>query len=187
MTDTTRRYVLTIDAGTGSGRALLFDLQARQVAVAQREWIWPSLPEYPGSAVFDTEKAWNLICACIQEAISSAGISAGQIAAVTATSMREGIVLYDQGLREIWACPNVDARAREEALELVTEGLAERIYETGGDWVGIISPPRLHWIARHQPVAMTIGMKHDVDKVGIVESSGARFICCVVECPLRRP
>ncbi|MBI1916988.1 MAG: autoinducer-2 kinase [Planctomycetes bacterium] len=65
--------------------------------------------------------------------------------------MREGIVLYDQGLREIWACPNVDARARQEANRLVAEGLAEQIYETGGDWVGIISPPRLHWIARHQP------------------------------------
>ena len=151
MANPTQKYVLTIDAGTGSGRALLFDLKARQVAAAQREWTWSALPEYPGSAVFDTEKAWSLICACVQEALGRAGISAQQIAAVTATSMREGVVLYDQGLREIWACPNVDARAREEALELVTEGLADRIYETGGDWVGIISPPRLHWIARHQP------------------------------------
>src|SRR5689334_16329732 len=109
MANTTPEYVLTIDAGTGSGRALLFDLRAQQVAAAQREWTWSSLLEYPGSAVFDTERAWSLICACVQEAIDRAGISARQIAAVTATSMREGIVLYDQTPREIWACPNVDA------------------------------------------------------------------------------
>ncbi len=151
MANTTQQYVLTIDAGTGSGRALLFDLKAQQVAAAQREWTWPSIPDYPGSAVFDTDNAWRSIGACIQEALGRAGIGAEQVAAVTATSMREGIVLYDQSLREIWACPNVDARARQEAMQLVTEGLAERIYETGGDWVGIISPPRLHWIARHQP------------------------------------
>ena len=144
-------YVLTIDAGTGSGRVLIFDRDANQVAVDQREWTLPSLAQYPGSAVFDTAAAWSLICECINGAITRAGIAADQIKAVTATSMREGMVLYDQDKREIWACPNIDARARDEAEQLVKNGLAERIYETGGDWLGIISPPRFRWIANHQP------------------------------------
>src|SRR5258708_21580530 len=65
--------------------------------------------------------------------------------------MREGIVLYDKGGREMWACPNVDARAVAEAAELVNRGLAEQTYFTGGDWVAITSPPRLLWLQRHEP------------------------------------
>lgn len=151
MVGTTLDYVLTIDAGTGSGRALLFDRKGRPLAAAQREWRWPTDPRFPGSAVFDTDQAWRLICSCVQEVVGRPGVTADKIAAVTTASMREGFVLYDRELREIWACPNVDARAHEEARQLVADGLAELIYETGGDWVGITSPPRLLWIARHQP------------------------------------
>jgi autoinducer 2 (AI-2) kinase len=151
MANNAQPYVLTIDAGTGSGRALVFDRKGRQLAAAAREWTWPADPAYPGSAVFATEKAWSAICDSVQEVLARAGTAARQIAAVTATSMREGMVLYDRDRREIWACPNVDARAHQEALQLVSDGLAERIYESAGDWVGIISPPRLHWIARHEP------------------------------------
>ena len=65
--------------------------------------------------------------------------------------MREGMVLYDVKGNEIWACPNADARATDEAAEMVAQGLADRIYQTGGDWLTIISPPRFLWIKRHLP------------------------------------
>jgi autoinducer 2 (AI-2) kinase len=65
--------------------------------------------------------------------------------------MREGIVLFDAAGREIWACPNVDSRALEEATQLVRSGRAEQIYDTGGDWVAITSPARLLWIIAHEP------------------------------------
>ena len=61
--------------------------------------------------------------------------------------MREGMVLYDAGGREIWACPNVDSRAGEQAAELVRSGAAQEIYERAGDWVSITAPARLRWIA----------------------------------------
>jgi autoinducer 2 (AI-2) kinase len=151
MAKTHDTYVLTIDAGTGSGRALVFDGAANQVAVAQREWTHPSIENVPGSAVFDTDTAWDLICQCIHEVLATAGIGADGIRAVTAASLREGMVLYDQDRRAIWACPNIDARAGDEALELIESGMARRIYDTGGDWLSIISPPRFRWIARHEP------------------------------------
>lgn len=151
MTRTNDPYVMTIDIGTGSGRALIFDRKANQVAMAQREWTLPTLDAYPGSAVFDTDHAWKIIGACIGEAMERADLASDRIQAVTATSMREGMVLYDEDGREIWACPNIDARAQEEARELVADGLADRIYDTGGDWLAITSPPRFRWIARHQP------------------------------------
>ena len=60
--------------------------------------------------------------------------------------MREGMVLYDAAGREIWACPNVDSRAGDEASELVRTGAARQIFERGGDWVAITSPARFLWI-----------------------------------------
>ncbi len=141
--------LLAIDAGTGSCRAVLFDLEGRQVAIGQREYSHAELPGAPGSQVFDTEGNWRLICACVREAL--AGIDPGRVKAVAATSMREGMVLYDARGREIWACPNVDSRAADEAAELVSSGAAREIYERAGDWVAITAPARFLWIAKHEP------------------------------------
>ncbi|MEI7745017.1 MAG: autoinducer-2 kinase, partial [Chloroflexota bacterium] len=142
---------LAIDLGTGSCRAILFDLDGNQLAVGQREWSHAEMPGYPGSQVFDTARNWTLICECIREALDRAGLRADAIAAVSSASMREGIVLYDADGTEIWACPNVDSRAVAEAALLVERGDARRIYDTAGDWVSITSPARLLWITAHQP------------------------------------
>jgi autoinducer-2 kinase len=143
--------LLAIDAGTGSCRAVLFTPDGTQVAIAQREYSHPELPGHPGSQVFDTDGNWTLICACVQEALAAAGAAPAAVQAVSATSMREGMVLYDARGREIWACPNVDSRAGEEAGELVRSGAAQEIYDHAGDWVAITAPARFLWIARHEP------------------------------------
>ena len=141
--------LLAIDAGTGSCRAVLFDVEGRQAAMGQREYTHLEAPGVPGSQVFDTAADWELICECVREA--TAGVGAERIAAVSATSMREGMVLYDARDQEIWACPNVDSRAGDEAAELVASGAAQEIYDLAGDWVAITAPARFLWIARHQP------------------------------------
>jgi autoinducer-2 kinase len=144
-------HLLAIDLGTGSCRAVIFAPDGRQVAIGQREWSHAALPAVPGSQVFDTERNWRLICDGIREAVATAGLQASDITAVSASSMREGMVLYDEAGREIWACPNVDSRAVDEAAELVTSGQARRIFEIGGDWVPITSPARFRWIRNHEP------------------------------------
>ena len=144
-------YLLAIDAGTGSCRALLFTVAGEQVAVSLREWTHREPPGVPGGQDFDVTGNWQLITACIRDALRTAGAAGEDVAAVAATSMREGIVLYDSGGAEIWACPNVDSRAGREAAELIAEGAAERIYAEAGDWVSITSPARLRWLARHRP------------------------------------
>jgi autoinducer-2 kinase len=143
--------LLAIDAGTGSCRAVLFSATGEQVSVGQREWAHRELPGAPGSQVFDTEANWRSICACIQAALAAPGVSSSAIKAVSATSMREGMVLYDAGGREIWACPNVDSRAGRQAAELVRSGAAQEIYEHSGDWVSITAPARFRWIAENEP------------------------------------
>jgi autoinducer 2 (AI-2) kinase len=143
--------LLALDAGTGSCRAVLFDVEGRQVGMAQREWSHAELPGVPGSQVFDTQNNWKLIAECVRQVLSQSGVDASAIRALSTTSMREGMVLYDKAGRELWACPNVDSRAGVEATELVEKGLAETIYRHGGDWVAITSPARLLWIQRHEP------------------------------------
>jgi autoinducer 2 (AI-2) kinase len=146
-----KNCILTIDVGTGSGRAILFDREGRQLAAAKREWLPEKRPEYPGAQNFDTESSWKLLAECAREAIAGAEVEPSGIAGVTATSMREGMVLYDRDRKEIWSCTNADARARQEVGEMVDAGMGEPIYRTGGDWLNIISPPRFRWIRKHLP------------------------------------
>jgi autoinducer 2 (AI-2) kinase len=142
--------LLAIDAGTGSCRAVLFASDGRQVAVSQREWVHVEPEGVPGGQEFDVEVNWQLIVECIKEAMAHANARAQDIRAVSSTSMREGIVLYGKDGEELWACPNVDSRAGDEARQLVEEGLAEKIYRESGDWVSITSTARLLWLARHR-------------------------------------
>ena len=143
--------LLALDAGTGSCRAVVFDESGGQIAMAQREWTHLGLDGVPGSQVFDTNTNWRLIAECVRQVLGADGIEASAILAVSTTSMREGMVLYDKDGSEIWACPNVDSRASAEATELVQSGAAENIYRAGGDWVAITAPARLRWIRRHEP------------------------------------
>ncbi len=143
--------LLALDAGTGSCRAVLFGTDGSQVAMAQREWSHAEMPAVPGSQVFDTETNWSLIAECVRQVLAQSGVDASAIRALSTTSMREGMVLYDKAGQDLWACPNVDSRAGVEAAELVERGLAETIYRRGGDWVAITAPARLLWVQRHEP------------------------------------
>jgi autoinducer-2 kinase len=158
-------YLLAIDAGTGSCRAVLFTEQGRQVAHCLREWTHREPPDAPGGQDFDVEANWRLISTCILNALRGAGAEGRDVIAVAATSMREGVVLYDDAGHEIWACPNVDSRSAQEAADLIREGAAERIYGEAGDWVSITTPARLRWLARHRrdivDAARGLGMLSD--------------------------
>jgi autoinducer-2 kinase len=159
------RYLLAIAAGTGSCRAVLFTETGAQTAAGQREWAHREPPGVPGGQDFDVEAGWRSIAACIRDALRDAGASGDDVAAVSATSMREGVVIYDRAGREIWACPNVDSRSAAEAEDLVREGAAAKIYAEAGDWVSITTPARLRWLARHRPDilgnAASLGMLSD--------------------------
>jgi autoinducer-2 kinase len=165
MTSRAGPYLLAVDAGTGSCRALLFSPSGEQAAVSLREWTHREPPDAPGGQDFDVEANWTAITACIRDALTAAGATGDDVAAVAATSMREGIVLYDAHGAEIWACPNVDSRAAREAGELIAEGAAMRIFTEAGDWVSITSPARLRWLARHRPEILasvhSLGMLSD--------------------------
>ncbi len=83
-----KNYLMALDAGTGSIRAVIFDLEGNQIAVGQAEWRHLAVPDVPGSMEFDLNKNWQLACECMRQALHNAGIAPEYIAAVSACSMR---------------------------------------------------------------------------------------------------
>ena len=146
-------YFLTIDAGTGSGRAVIFNVKGEQVGIGQREWTHLSEAGVANSMGFDYSANWKILQECIKTAIFKAGIKASAIKAVTATSMREGIVLYDKEGKELFGVANVDARADKEVAELklmFPESEAE-FYAQSGQTYALGALPRLLWLKRNRP------------------------------------
>lgn len=86
------KTLMAIDAGTGSVRAVLFDLEGHQLGCVSREWYHKS-DEYPGSMNFDWNTDWELTKECIRNVIYESGADPAEIAAISTTCMREGIVL----------------------------------------------------------------------------------------------
>jgi autoinducer 2 (AI-2) kinase len=147
-------YLLALDAGTGSVRAVIFDLQGNQIAVGQAEWKHLSVENVPGSMEFDLDTNWQLACRCIHQALERARLSAADIQSVACCSMREGIVLYDRNGEAIWACANVDARASREVAELKEihdDRFESEVYDVSGQTLALSAMPRLLWLAHHRP------------------------------------
>lgn len=92
---------MALDAGTGSCRAVLFGVDGHQVSMAQREWVHRELAGVSGSQVFDTETNWRLFAECLRQVLDQPGVDASAIRALSTTSMREGMVLYDSAGREL--------------------------------------------------------------------------------------
>ncbi len=147
------KYLMAIDAGTGSIRAVIFDIKANQISVAQREWTHLEEENVPNSMNFDCNNNWPLVVTCIQEAMQKAAINPDDILGVSATSMREGIVLYDADGKELWAVANVDARAEEEVRYLKENfaDLEEDFYADSGQTFALGALPRLLWLKNNHP------------------------------------
>lgn len=145
-------YLMAIDAGTGSVRAVIFDTLGNQISVAQKEWTHLEEEGVPNSMSFDFEKNWLLVCECIKESLKAANLSDEDIAALSATSMREGIVLYDKDGNELWAVANVDARADKEVrfLKENFKGIEEEFYKESGQTFALGAIPRILWLKNNR-------------------------------------
>jgi len=160
-------YLMAVDAGTGSVRAVIFAPDGTQVGCVQREWTHREDPRWPGSMDFDWTTNWGLASACIRGVLEATGIAPSKIAAVSTTCMREGILLYDRDGNEIWACANVDARSDAEVGELIRmdPALEKKVYSMSGQTYALGALPRLLWVKNHLPEiyekAAAVGMFND--------------------------
>lgn len=87
-------FILAIDQGTTSSRAIVFDGERKIAGVGQQEFrqIFPQ----DGWVEHDPEEIWDSVVSTIKTAISEAGIGAGDIAAIGITNQRETVVIWDR-------------------------------------------------------------------------------------------
>ena len=130
--------IVTLDAGTGSGRCVVFDRAGRVLASAQEPFVYrgfadPDMPLVRGFDL-DPDAFWSALTRCARAA-TGALPDGTRVRAVVATSQREGCVFLDRDGTVLYAGPNLDARAAMEGLELQ----------------GVIPLARLHAITGHGP------------------------------------
>ncbi|ODT65930.1 MAG: glycerol kinase [Pelagibacterium sp. SCN 63-23] len=88
------KYILAIDQGTTSSRAILFDQNRAIAGVGQKEFtqIFPQ----DGWVEHDPEEIWDSVVWSVKTALKQAGASAGDIAAIGITNQRETVVIWDR-------------------------------------------------------------------------------------------
>ena len=127
-----KRYILALDEGTTSARAILFDRDSRIVSMAQHEiaQIYPA----PGWVEQDPMDIYANQYASLTECIAKSGISADEIAAVGITNQRETIIVWDRYTGKpiynaiVWQC----RRTTDLCEELERAGHAEYVRNTTG-------------------------------------------------------
>src|SRR6266568_3925392 len=88
------KYVLSMDQGTTSSRAILFDHNGAIVNAAQQEF--PQIYPAPGLVEHDPEAIWSSQLAVAQEVMKKAGVSARDVAAIGITNQRETTIIWDK-------------------------------------------------------------------------------------------
>ncbi|WP_076415143.1 glycerol kinase GlpK [Shewanella sp. UCD-KL12] len=128
----TERYVIALDQGTTSSRAIIFDHDANIIATSQREFsqIYPQA----GWVEHDPMEIWSSQSSTLIEVLARAGISSGKIAAIGITNQRETTVIWDKVTGKpvynaiVWQC----RRSSAICEELKSQGLEEYVRDTTG-------------------------------------------------------
>lgn len=94
MSPHSKRFVLALDQGTTSSRAILFDRSGAPVVMAQQEFeqIFPA----PGQVEHDPEAIWNSQLQVAREVLRTSGISPGEVAAIGIANQRETTIVWDR-------------------------------------------------------------------------------------------
>lgn len=87
-------YVLALDQGTTSSRAILFDRAGRIIGIAQQEF--PQIFPQAGWVEHDPEAIWNSQLDCARQVLTQSGVPAARVAAIGITNQRETTVLWDR-------------------------------------------------------------------------------------------
>ncbi|ACA88794.1 glycerol kinase GlpK [Shewanella woodyi] len=128
----TKKYVVALDQGTTSSRAIIFDHDANIVSVSQREFtqIYPQA----GWVEHDPMEIWASQSSTLIEVIARSGIHASEIASIGITNQRETTVIWDKQTGKpvynaiVWQC----RRSSEICEELKSQGLEAYIRDTTG-------------------------------------------------------
>lgn len=148
------QYVLAIDQGTTSSRAILFDRDCRIAGLAQQEF--PQHYPQSGWVEHDPEDLWRTVLATCREAIAKAGATAADIAAIGIANQRETTLIWDRETGNpihnaiVWQ----DRRTADACAGLKAQGYEPLV----GARTGLLLDPyfsatKIAWLLDHVPHA----------------------------------
>jgi len=152
----THGYILALDQGTTSSRAILYNASADAVAVSQQEFK-QSFPR-PGWVEHDALEIWETQLAVARDVIARAGITATDIAAIGITNQRETTVIWDRASGKpihpaiVWQ----DRRTSDLCQQLRARDLDDMIAaKTGLLLDAYFSATKIRWLLQHVDGART--------------------------------
>ena len=147
-----QQYILALDQGTTSSRAILFDREGRIASVGQ--YGFPQIYPEAGWVEHDPKDIWGSESRAAADALR--GVEAGQVLGIGVTNQRETTLLWDKNTGEpvynaiVWQC----RRTAELCEELKRRGLTERIQATTGLLLdAYFSATKICWILDNVPHA----------------------------------
>ena len=148
------KAIMALDQGTTSSRTIIFDQKGDVLAVAQQEFT-QHFPQ-PGWVEHDLEEIWHTQLATAQQALSQAGLAAGDIHAIGITNQRETTALWDRKTGKpvapaiVWQC----RRTAERCQTIRAEGHEPMLREkTGLVADAYFSATKLAWLLEKVPGA----------------------------------
>jgi glycerol kinase len=145
-------YILALDQGTTSSRAIVFDYRGNNVAMVNKEF--PQIYPKPGWVEHNPMDIWESQLEVAHGAIQKAGITSSQIAAIGITNQRETTIVWDKATGEpvynaiVWQC----RRTASICDELKGKGWSEKIREKTGLVVdAYFSGTKVKWILDNVP------------------------------------
>ena len=156
-------YILAIDQGTTSSRAILFDREGQTVAIDQQEFT-QYFPD-DGWVEHDPEEIWRTTVAVIQGALATAGAKPAEISAIGITNQRETTVVWerDSGLPIHNAIVWQDRRTAETCAGLVAAGHGPMVQgKTGLIVDAYFSATKIAWILDNVVGARARGMRGEL-------------------------
>ncbi|WP_095587242.1 glycerol kinase GlpK [Actibacterium ureilyticum] len=156
-------YILSIDQGTTSSRAIIFDAGLQVVAIAQREF--PQHFPASGWVEHDPQDLWTTVIGAAHAAIAKAGLTAADIASIGITNQRETTVVWDRTTGQpvynaiVWQ----DRRTAEYCHKLKAEGHEALIADTTGLLLDpYFSATKLRWVLENVDGARDRAAKGDL-------------------------
>lgn len=147
-----KKYILSLDAGTTSSRAILFDRKGKQIAVAQQEFtqIFPK----KGWVEHDPQEIWDTQRNAVTAVLKKAGVSAEEIDSIGITNQRETTLIWERvsGKPVFNAIVWQDRRTAGTCEELIDQGKAAIFTEKTGLVVdAYFSATKIKWILDNDP------------------------------------
>src|SRR5437868_8621943 len=145
-------YIVALDQGTSSSRAILFDRDAKPVAQAAVEF--PQIYPQPGWVSHDPEAIWSSQLEAARRTITDARVTPGDIAAIGITNQRETTIVWDRATGQaidnavVWQCRRTAAICEDLRLR----GLEAEVHDRTGLLIdAYFSGTKIRWLLDNAP------------------------------------